>query len=103
LFRDGINNKLGDDMIETVVSQLLRPDLPDLLLGGLVLGGICLLASWLIFLILGLLLCVWVYRDAQSRGMSGLFWVLLMLVGSFFWLGWLVVLIIYIIIRKPKK
>jgi hypothetical protein len=90
-------------MIETMVGQILRPELLGLVFGGLVLGGICLLASWLIFLILGLLLCVWVYRDAQSRGMSGLFWVLLMLAGSFFWLGWLVVLIIYIIIRKPKK
>jgi hypothetical protein len=90
-------------MLETMMGMTIRPEVLGFLFGGLVLGGICLLASWLIFLILGLLLCVWVYRDAQSRGMSGLFWVLLMLVGSFFWLGWLVVLIIYLIIRKPGR
>jgi len=90
-------------VIDTMMGQILQPGLQNLIFGGLILGGICLLASWLIFFILGLLLCVWVYRDAQSRGMSGVFWVLLMLVGSFFWLGWLVVLIIYIIIRKPKR
>jgi len=90
-------------MIGTMIGMTIRPELQGFIFGGLFLGGICLLASWLIFLILGLLLCVWVYRDAQSRGMSGLFWVLLMLVGSFFWLGWLVVLVIYLIIRKPRR
>ena len=90
-------------MMETMIGLTFRPELQGFIFGGLLLGGICLLASWLIFLILGLLLCVWVYRDAQSRGMSGLFWVLLMLVGSFFWLGWLVVLVIYLIIRKPRR
>jgi hypothetical protein len=90
-------------MIETMVVQILRPDLLNFLFAGLFLGVVCLLASWLIFLILGLLLCLWVYRDANSRGMHGLLWVLLMLVGSFFWLGWLLVLIIYLIIRKPKR
>ncbi len=90
-------------MITTMVGQILRPDLLGFVFGGLILGGICLLGSWLIFLVLGLLLCLWVYRDAKSRGMHGLFWVLLMLLGSFFWLGWLVVLIIYLIIRKPRR
>jgi hypothetical protein len=90
-------------MIGTMIGMTIRPELQNFIFGGLILGGVCILASWLIFLILGLLLCVWVYRDAQSRGMSGLFWVLLMLVGSFFWLGWLVVLIIYLIIRKPRR
>jgi len=55
---------------------------------------------WLVFLILGILLCVWIYRDANRRGMSGILWVILMLVGSLFFLGWLVVLIVYLIIRK---
>jgi putative membrane protein len=54
---------------------------------------------WIIFFILGLLLCVWIYRDANSRGMNGILWVLAILVGSLFWLGWLVVLIIYLVVR----
>jgi hypothetical protein len=55
---------------------------------------------WLVFFILGILLCIWIYRDANSRGMSGLLWVILMIIGCFFFLGWLLVLIIYLVVRK---
>jgi putative membrane protein len=55
--------------------------------------------AWILFFILGLLLCVWIYRDANSRGMNGILWVLAVLVGSLFWLGWLVVLVIYLVVR----
>jgi putative membrane protein len=55
--------------------------------------------AWFLFLVLGLLLCVWIYRDANSRGMNGILWVLAVLVGSLFWLGWLVVLVIYLVVR----
>jgi hypothetical protein len=55
---------------------------------------------WIIVFILGILLCIWIYRDANSRGMSGLLWVILMIIGCFFFLGWLLVLIIYLVVRK---
>ena len=55
--------------------------------------------AWIVFLLLGLLLCVWIYRDANSRGMNGILWVVAILVGSLFWLGWLVVLVIYLLVR----
>ena len=55
---------------------------------------------WLIFFILGILLCIWIYRDANKRGMSGILWAALMILGCFFFLGWLVVLIIYLVVRK---
>ena len=54
---------------------------------------------WILFFIIGLLLCVWIYRDANSRGMNGILWVLAVLVGSLFWLGWVVVLVIYLVVR----
>jgi hypothetical protein len=54
---------------------------------------------WVLFLILGLLLCVWIYRDANSRGMRGILWVIAIIIGSLFFLGWLVVLVIYLLVR----
>jgi len=54
---------------------------------------------WVIFLVMGLLLCVWIYRDANSRGMRGILWVIALVVGSLFWLGWLVVLVVYLLVR----
>ncbi len=56
---------------------------------------IALLALWIYVI-------VWVYRDAERRGMNGLLWALLVLVGN------IVGLIIYLIIRsetlgKPRE
>jgi len=59
--------------------------------------------AWIAMFILGLLLCVWIYRDANSRGMNGILWVLAVLVGSLFWLGWLVVLVIYLLVRGSAR
>jgi len=55
---------------------------------------------WIIVFIIGVLLCIWIYRDANSRGMSGMLWAALMILGCFFFLGWLVVLIIYLVVRR---
>jgi RNA polymerase subunit RPABC4/transcription elongation factor Spt4 len=43
-----------------------------------------------------LIAVVWVYRDAESRGMSGVLWSLLVLVGNF------IGLIIYLIVRNDE-
>ena len=57
-------------------------------------------AMWLgcvaIMFVIGLLIAIWVYRDAQSRGMSGVLWLIIILLTS--WLG----LIIYLVVRSPK-
>ncbi|MBN2199440.1 MAG: zinc ribbon domain-containing protein [Candidatus Aminicenantes bacterium] len=47
--------------------------------------------------ILWLLLAVWVYKDAEGRGMNGLLWALLVFVGN------LIGLIIYLIVRSERK
>jgi hypothetical protein len=49
-----------------------------------------------VMLIINIALMVWIYRDANSRGMSGGGWVCLTL-----WFGWIACLI-YMIVRKPK-
>jgi len=57
-------------------------------------GWICLLP--LVFFIVAILLCVWVYRDAESRGMSGVLWLIIVLITG------IIGLIIYLIVRKEK-
>jgi len=59
-------------------------------------GTICIIVGILLFII-WILICVWVYRDAESRGMSGVLWLLIVLITS------IVGLIIYVIIREDKK
>jgi hypothetical protein len=50
----------------------------------------------LIWFIIAILICIWVYKDAESRGMSGVLWLIVALL-----LG-LIGLIIYLVVRKPK-
>jgi len=94
---------LGEKNMIDVINQILGPIPmargPDYFYWGL--GGFGFFSlAWIIFLILGLLLCVWIYRDANSRGMRGGLWVVAILIGSLFWLGWLVVLVIYLLVRS---
>jgi ABC-type transport system involved in multi-copper enzyme maturation permease subunit len=49
-----------------------------------------------IMFVIGILIAVWVYRDAQSRGMSGALWLIIVILTS--WIG----LIIYLVVRSPK-
>ncbi|HLE54743.1 MAG TPA: zinc ribbon domain-containing protein [Thermoplasmata archaeon] len=52
-------------------------------------------------LVVFIFLAVWLYRDAESRGMSGGLWVVILLLASLFFsfLGLIVVLIIYLLVR----
>jgi len=55
---------------------------------------ICFAAA--VWFIVNILLCVWVYRDAESRGMGGAIWLIIILIGG------IVGLIIYLVVRKEK-
>jgi len=57
-------------------------------------GVFCLIP--IVFFVISILLCVWVYRDAESRGMSGVLWLIVVLITG------IVGLIIYLIVRKEK-
>jgi len=48
------------------------------------------------FLVIGLLLCIWVYRDAQKRGMNGALWLIIVLLAN------IIGLIIYLVVREPE-
>ena len=58
-------------------------------------GIVCLIP--VVWFIVGLLLCIWVYRDAESRGMGGALWLIIVLIAS------IIGLIIYLVVRKDKK
>ena len=49
-----------------------------------------------IFFAIGIFLCVWVYKDARSRGMDGTLWVIIVLIANI--LG----LIIYLVVREER-
>jgi hypothetical protein len=64
--------------------------------GFFLLGGvICLIM--LIPIIITIFIAIWVYKDAESRGMSGILWALVAIFVPYF-----IGLIIYLVVRKPK-
>ena len=50
----------------------------------------------LVWFIIGILLCIWVYRDAESRGMNGVLWLIVVLIAG------IIGVIIYLIVRKDN-
>ncbi len=50
----------------------------------------------IVWFVIAIAIGVWIYRDAESRGMSGALWLIIALV-----LG-IIGLIVYAIVRKPK-
>ena len=74
-------------MISTTVGQL-----EWFFLGA---GLLCLLP--IVWFIIAILLCIWVYRDAESRGMNGVLWLIVVLIAG------IIGLIIYLVVRKEKK
>lgn len=67
-----------------------------------VAGFLALLcAIWIVFFIIFLVVGIWVYRDAESRGMEGTLWALGVVIGGMLSLiiG-LIILIIYLVVRK---
>lgn len=54
----------------------------------------CLLP--IVWFVVGLLFGIWVYRDAERRGMDGVLWLIVVLIGG------IIGLIIYLVVRKPE-
>ena len=62
---------------------------------GILFGGLCL-ALIAVWFIIWILVAIWVYRDAESRGMSGALWlIIVILIG-------LIGIIIYLVVRSDK-
>ncbi|MCK4440108.1 hypothetical protein KAU85_03900 [Candidatus Bathyarchaeota archaeon] len=59
--------------------------------------GLLILFLPILWFIIAILLCIWVYRDAESRGMNGALWLIIVLIAG------IIGLIIYLVIRKEKR
>jgi len=55
--------------------------------------GLAIMAVWFI---VAILIAVWVYRDAEKRGESGVLWLIIVLITG------IIGLIIWLIIRRDK-
>jgi len=62
---------------------------------GFIIGALCLIP--IVWFVIAILLCIWVYRDAESRGMSGVLWLIVVLIAG------IIGLIVYLVVRKEKK
>jgi membrane protease YdiL (CAAX protease family) len=60
-----------------------------------ILGGLGCLAFVLVWFIIAILIAVWVYRDAEKRGKSGVLWLIVVIL-----LG-IIGIIIWLIVRPP--
>jgi L-cystine uptake protein TcyP (sodium:dicarboxylate symporter family) len=67
------------------------------------LGLTICLALIIIPLIIAILLCIWIYKDAEKRGKSGVLWVILLIVATLFLslIGLIIVLVIWLVVRPP--
>ena len=65
-------------------------------LAALLGGGLCMVV-WLVSFIIAILLMIWVYKDAKSRGQNAFLWLILT-----FFFG-IVALIVWLIIRPKEK
>jgi len=77
-------------MLNAILNPGMLANQVEFLFAGL--GVMC----WLIWFIIAILIMIWVYKDAESRGMSGVLWLIIVFFTS--WIG----LIIYLVVRKPK-
>lgn len=59
-------------------------------------AGIIFLLPFLLMLAFSLVIIIWVYRDAEKKGMNGVLWALLVFVGN------VVGLLIYLIVRNDE-
>ncbi len=57
------------------------------------LGMLCIIP--LVMLIIGILLAIWVYKDAKKRGSSGALWLLIVIITG------IIGLIIWLVVRPP--
>ncbi len=76
-----------------LLQQIMTPTIGQL--AWSLVGGTLLLP--VIWFIVAILCCIWVYRDAEKRGMSGVLWLIVVLIIG------IIGLIIYLIVRKGKK
>jgi ABC-type transport system involved in multi-copper enzyme maturation permease subunit len=66
-------------------------------IGWFLLFPFLIIASIFFWFLIGVLLCVWVFRDAESRGMNGAIWVIIVLLAN------VIGLLVYLIVREDRR
>lgn len=66
---------------------------------GLAIVAICMV----IILVIAIAIAVWLYKDAEKRGKSGILWVVLLIVAALVFniIGVIAVIIIWLLVRPP--
>lgn len=75
-------------------------------LGPLIaMGMVICCAVILIPLIIAILICIWLYKDVEKRGKSGILWVIVLIIATLFFnlIGLIAIVIIWILVRPPLK
>jgi hypothetical protein len=67
------------------------------LANNVLFGGILCVGFWIAWFIIWLLVAIWVYKDAESRGASGVLWLIVVIL-----LG-IIGLIIYLVVRPSQQ
>jgi len=76
------------------VINKLQPPAPEVIFGFGILALI--IAIGVLWFVIAILIAVWVYRDAEKKGESGVLWLLIVLITG------IIGLIIWLIIRRDK-
>jgi len=68
------------------------------------LGLTMCLLIFVVPLIIAILICIWLYKDAERRGKQGILWVLLLILASIFFnfIGLIAVIVIWLLTRPPE-
>jgi len=83
-------------LISGTLHSLRIPDIENIRFGPSLLRFSFYSIFSIALLIIWILVIVWVYRDAERRGMNGVLWALLVLIGS------IIGLLIYLIVRSDS-
>lgn len=61
----------------------------------------CIFVFFAIALVVAILIAIWIYQDANSRGMSGGLWAALFIIATVFggFIGFFIILVIYFVVR----
>ena len=67
------------------------------------LGLTCLIITIVVALVIAILACIWIYKDAEKRGKQGILWVLLLILATIFLniIGLVIVIVVWLVIRPP--
>ena len=54
-------------------------------------------------LVIAIIACIWIYKDAEKRGKQGILWVLLLILAAIFlsFIGLIIVIVVWLAIRPP--